>query len=214
MRSTTTQGESSSSSTSSSVIRASNRSSYRRHGTVKRTRIIRIIGRSLLCVIFLVGVAILTCWLIVFPKTPRLRVETGKVTADGSTNRKLNATIVFTIKSYNPNKRASLHMDSMKMIVNDYMGQPFYSAIPTFTLMPRNETVLTPVIRVNFIYPFGRPVHSGWIHLELRFSAKISYIFNKWTSKPRLLEIYCNHLWLKINDSTPNFDNTKCKVDL
>ncbi|XP_038896075.1 uncharacterized protein LOC120084246 [Benincasa hispida] len=156
----------------------------------------------------------LTCWLVVIPKTPRLMVESGKVTADSSTNRKLNATIVFSIKSHNPNKRASIHMDSMKMIVKDDLGRPFYSDIPTFTLMPQNETVFNPTVHVHFIYPFGRRVLPDWIRLELRFSAKISYILNKWTSKRRLMEIYCHHLWFKINGTTPNFDDTKCEVDL
>ncbi|KAA0032609.1 protein YLS9-like isoform X1 [Cucumis melo var. makuwa] len=173
MRSTTTQEEEA----SSSIVEAPKRSFYRqRHETTKRTRIIRIIGRSLLCVIIFLSVAIITCWLVVFPRTPRLMVETSKVTAHGSTNRKLNATIVFYIKSYNPNKKASIYMDSMKMIVKDYMGLPFHSAIPTFTLMPRNETVFNSTVRVNLIYPFGRPVHSDWIHLELRFSAKVRYV--------------------------------------
>lgn len=170
MRSTiaTTQGVTSSS--------AAQRCYRQQHGaTAKRTKVIRIIGRSLLGVIFLVALAILTCWLVVFPKTPRLMVETGKVTPTGSTHNVLNATIAFSIKTSNPNKRASLHMDSMKMIVNCNMGKPFSSTIPTFILMPRNETILNPVVDVNFIYPFGRPVPSDWIRLELRFLAKIRY---------------------------------------
>lgn len=172
MRSTTTQGEGA----SSSIIEAPKRSFCRQRETTKRTRIIRIIGRSLLSVIIFLSVAIITCWLVVFPRTPRLMVETSKVTAHGSTNRHLNATIVFYIKSYNPNKKASIHMDSVKMIVSDYMGLPFHSTIPTFTLMPRNEMVFNSTVRVNFMYPFGRPVHSDWVHLELRFSAQVRYV--------------------------------------
>ncbi|CAK9312019.1 unnamed protein product [Citrullus colocynthis] len=199
MRSTTTQGEAS-----------SKQSSYRQqNGTAKRTRLIRIIGRSLLSVIFLVALAIIICWLVVFPKTPRLVVETGKVTPHTSTHNLLNATIAFTFKTYNPNKRASIHMASMRMIVTS-MGQRFSSAIPTFTLTPGNQTALSSSALVNFEYPFG---YREEIDPELHFSAEVSYSVERWTSKPRLLEIYCNRLLLKINGST-TFDNTKCKVDL
>ncbi|XP_038895359.1 NDR1/HIN1-like protein 10 [Benincasa hispida] len=202
MRSTATQGETSSPS--------SKQSSYRQqHGTAKRTRIIRIIGRSLLGVIFLVGLAIIICWLVVVPKTPRLIVETGNVIVHSSTHNMLKATIVFTFRSYNPNKRATIHMYSMRMIVNS-IGERFLSDIPSFTLTPENQTVLSSAVRVNFEYPFG---FNEEIDPELRFSAEVSYSINGWMSKPRLLEIYCNHLLLKINAST-TFDNTKCKVDL
>ena len=168
---TTTQGEAS----SSSIIRAPKRGAYRQHGIAKRTRVIRIIGRSLLCAIMLLGIAILTCWFVVIPRTPQLMVESGQVTGYHSTIRKLNATIVFNIRSYNPNKRASIYVDSMKMTVKNYMSVPFHSDIPNFTMTPRNMTVLTPTILVNCIYPFGRPLHAGWIHIELSFSAKVRY---------------------------------------
>ncbi|KAL0534124.1 hypothetical protein IC582_028405 [Cucumis melo] len=179
------------------------------HGITKRTRLIRLVGRSLLGVIFLVALGMIICWLVVIPKTPRLIVETGKVVVHSSTISMLNATIAFTVKSYNPNKRASIHMDYMRMIV-DNMGVRFSSAIPSFTLTPRNQTVLWSAVQVNFEYPFG---YTEEINPELQFSAEVSYSVEKWMSKPRLLEIYCNHLLLKINDST-TFDNTKCKVDL
>uniref|UniRef100_A0A9I9EMN4 Late embryogenesis abundant protein LEA-2 subgroup domain-containing protein n=1 Tax=Cucumis melo TaxID=3656 RepID=A0A9I9EMN4_CUCME len=207
---TTTQGEAS----SSSIIRAPKRGPYRQHGIAKRTRVIRIIGRSLLCVIMLLGIAILTCWFVVIPRTPRLMVESGKVTGYHSTNRKLNATIVLNIRSYNPNKRASIYMDSMKMTVKNSMSVPFHSDIPNFTMTPQNVTVLNPTILVNFIYPFGLPLHAGWIHIELSFSAKVSYLLNRWASKPRWMEIYCNHFRFKIGDSMPNFQNIECLVDL
>ncbi|XP_011654134.1 NDR1/HIN1-like protein 10 isoform X2 [Cucumis sativus] len=178
------------------------------HGITKRTRLIRVLGRSLLGVIFLVALGMIICWLVVIPKSPRLIVETGKVIAHSSTISMLNATIAFTVKSYNPNKRASIHMDYMRMIV-DNMGVRFSSAIPSFTLTPRNQTVLSSAVQVNFEYPFG---YTEEINPELQFSAEVSYSIKKWMSKPRLLEIYCNHILLKINDSTA-FDNTKCKVD-
>ncbi|CAK9312020.1 unnamed protein product [Citrullus colocynthis] len=207
MGSTTTEGEALSSSKQSSSVQ--------QHGTAKRTRLLRITGRSLLGVMILVGLAIIICWLIVFPKTPHLIVESGQVTPQSLTDRKLKATIAFTVKSYNPNKRASIHMDSMKMIVTD-MGQTFSSAIPNFIQPPANQTVLTSAVQGSFIYPFGHMkelVLMEGINPELRFSAKVSYTYERWTSKRRSLEVYCNHLRLKINGSTP-FDNTKCKVDL
>ncbi|XP_038895527.1 NDR1/HIN1-like protein 26 isoform X2 [Benincasa hispida] len=128
-------------------IEASKQRSNEKHGTTKRTRIIRIIGRSLLSVIILIGLAIITCWIVVFPKTPRFLVETGQVIAISSTRTMLNATIAYTVKSYNPNKRASIHMDSMRMIVTN-MGQTFSSDIPTFTQKPGNLTVLSSAVQV------------------------------------------------------------------
>ncbi|XP_023520091.1 uncharacterized protein At1g08160-like [Cucurbita pepo subsp. pepo] len=209
-----TQGEASSSTTS--IIEAPKPSSYgHQHGTAKRTKLMRIIGRSLLAVMFLVGLAIVICWLVVFPKTPNLILENGHVTPHSLTDRKLNASISFTIKSYNPNKRASIHMDSMKMTLDD-MGQTFTTTIPTFTQPPGNQTFLNPTVEVNFIYPFGQMkdlMLSDGLNPELHFSAHVSYIVEKWASKRRSLEIYCDRVRLKINGSTP-FDNTKCKVDL
>ncbi|KGN64867.1 uncharacterized protein LOC105434469 [Cucumis sativus] len=197
--STTAKGEASS----------SKKSSKGQNETTKKTRIIRIIGRSLLSVIFLVGLAMVICWLVVFPKNPRIFVETGRVIAHNSTHNMLNATIVFTVKCYNPNKRASVHLHSMRMIVTS-MGQAFSSVIPTFMQTPGNQTVLSPAVEVNFDYPFG---HQEEINPELHFSAEISYSVEHWTSRPRLLLIYCNNLLLRIND-TRTFENTKCNVDL
>ncbi|XP_038895440.1 uncharacterized protein LOC120083674 [Benincasa hispida] len=207
MRGTTIQGEASSSSKESSYVQE--------HGTAKRTKLLRITGRSLLGIMILVGIGIIICWLIVFPKTPNLTVESGQVIPHRLTDRKLQATIAFTVKSYNPNKRATIHMDSMMMIVTD-MGQTFASVIPNFTQPPGNQTVWTSAIQGNFIYPFGHMkefVKAEGISPDLRFSAKVSYIMKRWTSKARILEIYCGGLRLKFNDSTP-FDNKKCTVDL
>ena len=161
--STTAKGEASS----------SKKSSKGQNETTKKTRIIRIIGRSLLSVIFLVGLAMVICWLVVFPKNPRIFVETGRVIAHNSTHNMLNATIVFTVKCYNPNKRASVHLHSMRMIVTS-MGQAFSSVIPTFMQTPGNQTVLSPAVEVNFDYPFG---HQEEINPELHFSAEIRYTY-------------------------------------
>ncbi|KGN64868.1 uncharacterized protein LOC101218532 [Cucumis sativus] len=186
-----------------------------KHGTAKRTRVLRITGRTLLGLMILVAIAMIICWLIVFPRNPDIIVETGQVIPHSLTDRKLNATIAFTVTSYNPNKKASIRMDSMRMIVSD-MGLSFWSDIPSFTQPPKNKTVLTSTIQGNFIYPFGHMkelMKLEGISPELRFSAKVSYIMERWTSRDRLVEVYCDSLRLKFNDSTV-FDNKKCKVDL
>lgn len=178
MSTATTQPQASSSLSSTIVAPKKCSKNGQQEGTAKRTRLMRIIGRSLLGLMVLIGLAIIICWILVFPQTPVFTVESGHVTAHSLSGRKLNATIAFSIKSYNQNKRAAIQIDSMKMILNDF-GQRVSTSIPNFSQPPGNQTVLTPAVLVNFVYPFGRMkelVQIEGVNPELHLSAKIRYV--------------------------------------
>ncbi|XP_022152938.1 NDR1/HIN1-like protein 10 [Momordica charantia] len=182
----------------------------------KRTTIMRIIGRTMLGIIILLGLSMVINWLLIIPKAPTYNVETCNVTANALTDRNLNATLAFTIKTSNPNRRAAIDIDSMRVTV-EYLGQRFRSTVPSFSLAPGKQTLLKPAVEVFSTSPFGNlndTVRSNGFEVDLRLEAKIRYAIEKWTSKRRSLEIYCDLVGgLKINTSTP-LDNKKCRVDL
>ncbi|KAG6586015.1 hypothetical protein SDJN03_18748, partial [Cucurbita argyrosperma subsp. sororia] len=215
MSSTTNQPDQASSSSSTIVRPPKRASSYGQHRTTNRTRVLRIIGRSMLGLMVLVGLALVTCWLVVTPKKPVFSLERGVVTLHSLTDRKLNASVSFHIRSFNPNKKAAIHIDYMMMTINE-MGRKFEMVMRNFSQVPGNLIVLSPTIPIDFVYPLPRlqeKVKFDGISPELHFSANIRYIINGWISKSRLMEIYCNRHMLKINGSTP-LDNIKCNVDL
>ncbi|XP_060674752.1 uncharacterized protein LOC132804421 isoform X2 [Ziziphus jujuba] len=151
-------------------------------------------------IVVVMCVAMGTIWAVVQPRRPKVVVENGYFTNASLSyyNTTLSGKLYFNISFYNPNKKATIYVDSL-------------SAAPSFGdnisgPARLNYTVSLPPDRhlpLNFTYPIAlwsmygympKYQNQGRIVQSISLQAKIRFGLAKWKSHPRTLNIYCSPL--------------------
>ncbi|KAH7520685.1 hypothetical protein FEM48_Zijuj08G0171400 [Ziziphus jujuba var. spinosa] len=169
-------------------------------------------------IVVVMCVAMGTIWAVVQPRRPKVVVEDGYFTNASLSyyNTTLSGKLYFSISFYNPNKKATIYVDSL-------------SAAPSFGdnisgPARLNSTVSLPPDRhlpLNFTYPIAlwsmygympKYQNQGRIVQSISLQAKIRFGLAKWKSHPRTLNIYCSPLKVFTTVSgTSTFRTTVCE---
>lgn len=180
---------------------------------------IRLICIILLVLFVLLGLALLITWLVVRPKRLIYTIENSSIQNLNLTNDHLSATFDFTIRSYNPNKRASFYYDSMEATVNYNDQKLAFSAVPPFYQRKRNVTrfnlefvARSAPLPSNVSKDFLLEKSTGKVQLDVWLKARIRYKVGAWKSRRRTMRISCSPV-LELN-RFKNLKRTYCATEL
>ncbi|XP_059625276.1 uncharacterized protein At1g08160-like [Cornus florida] len=185
------------------------------------SKLLRLIAIVLLALVVLVGVAVLTIWLVVKPRRLVYTIEDGSIHGYSlSKNNHLNATFKFVLRAYNPNSKVSIYYDKIEAKVYYDDENVAYNTVDPFFQPHRNVTRLEVKLAaedVSLFRPVARDLEleksSGGVELEVRFKARIRFKLGKWKSRHRTLRIYCAPVLVHFS-SSKLFERTFCNVDM
>lgn len=182
---------------------------------------LRSIAIFFLAVIVLVGIAILTIWLVLKPKRLVFSVEDAQIHGFNiAKDNHLNATFDFVVRSYNPNTKVSIYYDKVESGVW-YDDQILaYNVHDSFYQRHRNVTRLHIKFGAHSTALLGSVPSdlklersSGEIELSLRLKARIKFRVGDWKSGHRTLNIFCSPVLVRFSKSK-TFERTPCDVEL
>lgn len=180
---------------------------------------IRLICIILLVLFVLLGLALLITWLVVRPKRLIYTIENSSIQNLNLTNDHLSGTFDFTIRSYNPNKRASFYYDSMEATVNYNDQKLAFSAVEPFYQRKRNVTrfnlefvARSAPLPSNVSKDFLLEKSTGKVQLDVWLKARIRYKVGAWKSRRRTMRISCSPV-LELN-RFKNLKRTYCATEL
>ncbi|KAI3933331.1 hypothetical protein MKW98_006690 [Papaver atlanticum] len=185
-----------------------------------RSAVLRCIAITLLALVILVGLAVLITWLALRPKKLVYTVETGKVEQFSIHYNRLNTTLGFVVRAYNPNRKVSVYYDSIDVSVT-YDDQPIaFETLEPFFQPHRNVTMLN-VKPTGLAVPLQGSVSkdlrleksSGEMVFDVRIKARIRFKVARWKSSHYTVRVKCPSV--EVHLSFPKlFRQTKCDVDI
>ncbi|KAF3455151.1 hypothetical protein FNV43_RR05599 [Rhamnella rubrinervis] len=157
-------------------------------------------------------------WAVVRPKRPIVAIEMGYIKNGSIINEtQLRTNLMFGIRFYNPNKKATTYFDSMEFYNHFSTGITNVGhQIESFSQPPLTVTRVNCSFVVVFRPLFGnirmtRYINNGQFGVKISIKGKIRFGRGKWKSKPQPVGVYCQPRKVRL---TMSYETTSCSVDL
>nr|XP_048334637.1 uncharacterized protein At1g08160-like [Ziziphus jujuba var. spinosa] len=178
----------------------------------------KYIAFVVLGIIVVMSVALGTIWAVVKPKRPVYAIEYAHIehAVINAEYTSLTGNFSYVMRSYNPNKKATIYYKSMK-IYNSFSPNETSTSVwhlEDISQPPFNMTRIRFSFRHEFLSDNGIMVENlkhCRITVNISLKAEMRFEFGNWKSNPRAIKIFCQPATVMLGQ---NFEPTDCNVDL